>query len=54
MGFEDDGGRNNRRRSSSKKSNGFIHGETSVDNDAFGEKLKEESIVVIQVVALLV
>ena len=51
MAFEDDGGGNSRRRSSSRKSNGFIYGETSVDNDAFGEKLKDESIVVIQVVA---
>ena len=68
LGFEDEGDAvqwkkngEDRRRSSSKKAldalnggGGFIYEGTSVDNDVFGEKLREESIVVIQVKKLLV
>ena len=64
LGFEDEGDSakwkkngENRRRSSSKKAlnggEGFSYEGTSVDNDFFGEKLREESIVVIQVNNLL-
>ena len=67
LGFEDEGDSvkwekngENRRRSSSQKvldslngGGGFTYEGTSVDNDVFGEKLREESIVVIQVRNLL-
>ena len=64
MGFEDDGDAvkwrkhgcgEDRRRSSSRRDasiggGGCIYEGTSVgDNDVFGEKLREESVVVIQV-----
>ena len=66
LGFEDEGDSvkwkkngEDRRRSSSKKVLGALNGGggciyegTSLDNDGFGEKPREESIVVIQVTYL--
>ena len=59
--WEKNGGNRRRTRSSSKKAldalnggGGFTYEGTAVDNDdVFGEKLREESIVVIQVRSLL-